>query len=101
MKGMRIPIMVVENGLGTYDKLEDGRIHNKYRIDYLDKHIQQLELAIEDGVDIIGYLTWSALDLVSTGEGMMSKRYGFIYVDRDDYGQGTLKKNTKRFLLLV
>lgn len=90
-----IPIMVVENGLGTYDKLEDGRIHDKYRIDYLDKHIQQLELAIEDGVDIIGYLTWSALDLVSTGEGMMSKRYGFIYVDRDDSGQGTLKRIPK------
>lgn len=90
-----VPIMVVENGLGTYDQLEDGQIHDQYRIDYLSKHIEQLELAIKDGVDVMGYLTWSAIDLVSTGEGMMSKRYGLIYVDKDDDGNGTLKRFPK------
>ncbi|MFV0255007.1 MAG: glycoside hydrolase family 1 protein [Erysipelotrichaceae bacterium] len=91
-----MPIMVVENGLGTYDELIDGQINDQYRIDYLSEHIEQLELAIEDGVDVIGYLTWSALDMVSTGEGMMSKRYGFIYVDRDDDGKGSLKRIPKK-----
>ena len=90
-----VPIMVVENGLGTYDQIEDGKIHDDYRIDYLQKHIDQLELAIEDGVDIIGYLTWAAMDVVSTSEGMMSKRYGFIYVDRQDDGSGTLERLRK------
>ena len=90
-----IPIMIVENGLGTYDILEDGQIHDDYRIDYLSKHIEQMELAIQDGVDVIGYLTWAAMDVVSTSEGMMSKRYGFIYVDRQDDGSGTLKRIPK------
>lgn len=89
------PIMVVENGLGTYDTLENGCIHDDYRIDYLSKHIEQMELAIDDGVDVIGYLTWAAFDLVSTSEGMMSKRYGFIYVDRQDDGSGTLERIPK------
>ena len=90
-----IPILVVENGLGTYDKVEDGQIHDKYRIDYLAKHIEQMKLAIQDGVNVIGYLTWAAMDLVSTTEGMMSKRYGFIYVDRNDDGSGTLQRTPK------
>ena len=89
------PIMIVENGLGTYDKIEDGKVHDQYRIDYLNQHIKQMKLAIKDGVDVIGYLTWSAFDVVSTGEGMMSKRYGFIYVDRNDDGSGTLKRIPK------
>lgn len=89
------PIMIVENGLGTYDQIEDGHIHDDYRIDYLQKHIEQMELAIEDGVDVIGYLTWAAMDVVSTSEGYMSKRYGFIYVDRQDNGSGTLKRIPK------
>ncbi len=90
-----VPILVVENGLGTYDKVEDGQIHDKYRIDYLAKHIEQMKLAIQDGVNVIGYLTWAAMDLVSTTEGMMSKRYGFIYVDRNDDGSGTLQRTPK------
>jgi len=105
-KGMRImlnkmyeryevPIMIVENGLGTYDKIEDGKIHDDYRIDYLSKHIEQMEKAMDDGVEVIGYLTWAAMDVVSTSEGMMSKRYGFIYVDRNDDGSGTLKRYPK------
>ena len=87
--------MVVENGLGTYDTLENGQIHDDYRIEYLQKHIEQMELAIQDGVEIMGYLTWSAMDVVSTSEGMMSKRYGFIYVDRQDDGTGSLKRIPK------
>lgn len=90
-----LPIMIVENGLGTFDKLENGQVHDKYRIDYLKKHVEQLELAYQDGVELIGYLTWSALDLVSTSEGYMSKRYGFIYVDLDDKGHGTLQRIPK------
>lgn len=89
------PIMVVENGLGTYDTIEDGCIHDNYRIEYLEKHIEQMELAMKDGVDVIGYLTWAAMDVVSTSEGMMSKRYGFIYVDRNDDGTGTFKRIPK------
>lgn len=90
-----VPIMIVENGLGTFDKLEEGKIHDDYRIDYLSKHIEQMELAIEDGVDVIGYLTWAAMDVVSTSEGMMSKRYGLIYVDRNDDGTGTMERYPK------
>ena len=90
-----VPIMIVENGLGTYDKIEDGKIHDDYRIDYLSKHIEQMEKAMDDGVEVIGYLTWAAMDVVSTSEGMMSKRYGFIYVDRNDDGSGTLKRYPK------
>lgn len=91
-----LPIMIVENGLGTYDILEpDGQVHDNYRIDYLKKHIQQMQLALQDGVDVIGYLTWSAMDLVSTSEGQMAKRYGFIYVDQNDDGSGTLQRIVK------
>ncbi|MBQ3459762.1 MAG: glycoside hydrolase family 1 protein [Solobacterium sp.] len=91
------PVLIVENGLGTYDTVEEnGRIHDSYRIDYLRKHIEQLKTACEqDGVDVIGYLTWAAMDLVSTSEGMMSKRYGFIYVDLDDQGHGTYARSRK------
>ncbi len=91
------PILIVENGLGTYDTVEaDGSVHDDYRIDYLRRHIEQLEKAVEeDGVDVIGYLTWAAMDVVSTSEGMMSKRYGFIYVDLDDQGNGTYARSRK------
>ncbi len=83
-------MMVVENGLGAYDTLEeDGTIHDPYRIDYMRKHIQDMELAIEDGVDLIAYTPWGCIDLVSAGTGEMRKRYGFIYVDKDDAGNGT------------
>ena len=80
--------MVVENGLGAVDKVEsDGSIHDDYRIDYLAQHIQEMGKAIDDGVDLIGYTSWGCIDLISAGTGEMSKRYGFIYVDRDDEGQ--------------
>lgn len=89
------PIIIVENGLGTPDQVENGKIHDSYRIDYLKKHIEQVKLAIQDGVNVFGYLTWAAMDVVSTSEGMLSKRYGFIYVDRNDDGTGTMQRLRK------
>jgi 6-phospho-beta-glucosidase len=80
----RLPIIITENGLGAYDKLEDGKVHDPYRIEYLRRHIEQLQLAITDGVEMMGYCPWSAIDLISTHEGMV-KRYGFIYVDREEF----------------
>ncbi|MBQ9424921.1 MAG: glycoside hydrolase family 1 protein [Erysipelotrichaceae bacterium] len=78
------PLMITENGLGAYDTLtEDGKIHDDYRIDYLKKHIAAMRKAIEYGVEMIAYCPWSALDLLSTSNGV-KKRYGFIYVDRTD-----------------
>lgn len=91
-----IPIMVVESGLGAVDKIDsDGKIHDDYRIDYLKQHIEAMQKAIDDGVDLIDYTTWGCIDLVSAGTGQMSKRYGFIYADRDDEGNGTLKRRSK------
>lgn len=93
----QIPIMVVENGLGAVDIVEaDGSINDDYRIDYLREHIKQMKEAIADGVDLIGYTTWGCIDLVSAGTGEMKKRYGFIYVDRDDEGRGTLNRMKKK-----
>lgn len=92
-----LPIMITENGLGAVDEVtEDGRIHDDYRIDYLSKHIRELKKAMEeDQVDVIGYLTWGPIDLVSATTGEMKKRYGFIYVDKQDDGSGTLKRSKK------
>ncbi|ATO53872.1 6-phospho-beta-glucosidase [Lactobacillus amylovorus] len=91
------PLFIVENGLGAYDKVEaDGSIHDDYRIDYLRNHISEMEKAVElDGVDLMGYLPWGCIDLVSAGTGQMDKRYGFIYVDKNDAGEGTLKRSRK------
>lgn len=92
------PLFVVENGLGAVDAVkEDGSINDDYRIDYLRAHIRAMtEAADEDGVDIIGYTPWGCIDLVSATTGEMSKRYGLIYVDRDDDGKGTLKRVRKK-----
>ena len=91
-----IPVMVTENGLGARDTLtEDGKIHDAYRIDYLRQHIEQMRLAIDDGVELIGYTPWSTMDLVSVSTGEMEKRYGFIYVDKDNEGRGDLKRYRK------
>jgi 6-phospho-beta-glucosidase len=79
-----LPLLVTENGLGAFDVLEpDGTVHDQYRIDYLRAHIEQIQAAIGDGVDVLGYCPWSAIDLVSTHQGI-AKRYGFVYVNRDD-----------------
>ena len=91
-----IPLMVVENGLGAYDTVEeDGSIHDPYRIDYHRQHIAAMDKAIENGVDLIAYTTWGCIDLVSAGTGEMRKRYGFIYVDKHDDGTGTMKRMKK------
>jgi len=91
------PLFVVENGLGAKDVLgADGRVHDPYRIEYLREHIRQMSHAItDDGVDVLGYTMWSCLDLVSASTGEMSKRYGLIYVDRDDWGNGTMQRVRK------
>jgi 6-phospho-beta-glucosidase len=92
-----IPLMIVENGLGAIDVREaDGSVHDSYRIDYMRKHIQVMKDAIEiDGVDLRGYMPWGHIDLVSAGTGEMRKRYGFIYVDRDDDGNGDFARSKK------
>lgn len=90
------PLMVVENGLGAYDKVEeDGSIHDLFRIDYYRVHIEAMKKAIENGVDLIGYTTWGCIDVVSAGTGEMRKRYGFIYVDMDDEGKGSMARSRK------
>ncbi|MBG9367506.1 family 1 glycosylhydrolase [Streptococcus sp. NLN64] len=91
-----IPVMIVENGLGALDTVEeDGAIHDDYRIDYHRSHIQAMAKAIANGVDLIGYTTWGCIDIVSAGTGEMRKRYGFIYVDMDDLGNGSLERTPK------
>ncbi len=91
------PLFVVENGLGCADcPQEDGSIQDDYRIDYTRRHIRQMGEAMKDGVECMGYLTWGTIDLVSAGGGEMSKRYGFIYVDRDDAGKGSLERRKKK-----
>lgn len=90
------PLFIVENGLGAKDTVEaDGSIHDTYRIGYLEKHIQEIKKAVLDGVDVIGYLAWGPIDLVSMSTSEMSKRYGFVYVDKDDDGNGTGKRSKK------
>ena len=89
--------MVVENGLGAYDKLEeDGSIQDDYRIDYLRDHIKEMKEAVKDGVDLMGYTPWGCIDLVSASTGEMAKRYGFIYVEKYDDGTGTLARRKKK-----
>lgn len=91
------PVFVVENGLGAKDTMdENGEIADDYRIDYLSKHIEAMSEAIEDGVEIIGYTPWGCIDLINASTGEMSKRYGLIYVDLDDEGNGTLKRKKKK-----
>lgn len=93
----QIPLMIVENGLGAVDVVEeDGSINDDYRIDYLRKHIIQMEESIKDGVDLMGYTMWGCIDLISAGTGEMKKRYGFIYVDKDNEGNGTLERRKKK-----
>lgn len=92
------PLFIVENGLGAKDIIEeDGTIQDNYRIDYLKEHIKSMhEAIIEDGVNLLGYTTWGCIDLVSASTGEMSKRYGFVYVDRDDKGNGTFNRIPKK-----
>lgn len=90
------PLFIVENGLGAKDTLNnDGTIHDTYRIDYMNQHIKSMLDGINDGVPLIGYISWGIIDLVSASTGEMSKRYGMIYVDKNDKGKGTLNRLKK------
>lgn len=90
-----LPLIVTENGLGAFDELtEDGKVHDDYRIDYLRRHLEQTQLALSDGVEVLGYSPWSAIDLISTHQGI-SKRYGFIYVNRDEFDLKDLARYRK------
>lgn len=95
------PLFIVENGLGALDTLEKGddgvwTVDDEYRIDYLREHILQMKEAVEDGVDLMGYTTWGCIDLVSASTAELRKRYGFIYVDRNDDGSGSLARYRKK-----
>lgn len=83
------PIYVTECGIGAFDKVEDGKVHDPYRVDYFRAHIEQMREAVRDGVDVRGFYAWGPLDIISCSSSEMAKRYGFIYVDQDDYGQGS------------
>lgn len=88
----------MENGLGATDRLDgEGRIEDDYRISYLREHIRAMKAAVEeDGVDLMGYTSWAPIDLISAGTGEMKKRYGFIYVDKQEDGSGTLERIKKK-----
>ena len=93
----QVPLFIVENGMGNIDQIEvDGSINDDYRIAYIRDHLEALKEAIKDGVDLIGYTYWGPIDIVSAGTGEMKKRYGFIYVDKDDEGNGTLARKPKK-----
>ena len=89
------PIYITENGIGLYDDFVDGKISDPERVAYYREHIAQMKEAIKDGVDLRGYYAWGSLDIVSCSSSERSKRYGFIYVDYDDYGKGTGKRVKK------
>lgn len=92
----RLPLIIVENGMGAKDEVEsDGSIHDDYRVNYFREHFRQMKEAVEEGVELFGYTSWGPIDIISAGTSQMSKRYGFIYVDQDDDGNGTLKRTRK------
>ena len=91
----RKPMMIVENGIGCVDKFEDGTVHDDYRIDYHRNHIRAMEKAMEAGVECLAYTIWGCVDVVASSTGQMSKRYGQIYVDADDQGNGTFNRYKK------
>ncbi|HFI1931354.1 TPA: 6-phospho-beta-glucosidase [Yersinia enterocolitica] len=91
------PLFLVENGLGAKDEINpQGEIEDDYRISYLREHIKAMAETIDDGIPVIGYTSWGCIDLVSASTGEMSKRYGFVYVDRDDLGKGSLARKKKK-----
>ena len=94
------PLFIVENGLGARDELVEVNgeltVEDDYRIDYLRQHLHAVREAIEDGVNVLGYTTWGCIDMISASTAQMSKRYGFIYVDRNDDGTGTLARYRKK-----
>ncbi|WP_061451981.1 glycoside hydrolase family 1 protein, partial [Streptococcus oralis] len=91
----QVPLFPVENGLGAVDEVVDGKIHDPYRMAYLEAHLKALKEAIKDGVEVWGYAYWGPIDIVSAGTAEMKKRYGFIYVDKDNDGNGSLERIKK------
>lgn len=91
----QIPLMIVENGLGARDTLDGDAVHDPYRIEYLREHIKAMSEAVEDGVEVLGYMPWSAIDLIALSTGNIEKRYGFIYVDADNEGSGSYRRICK------
>ncbi|RMI09594.1 glycoside hydrolase family 1 protein [Cellulomonas triticagri] len=92
----QLPLFIVENGVGARDVLEDGTVQDDYRIEYFRQHIEQIGLAIADGAQVLGYTPWGCVDIVSMSTCQMSKRYGFVYVDADDEGNGTFDRFRKK-----
>ncbi|EDV4868300.1 family 1 glycosylhydrolase [Salmonella enterica subsp. enterica] len=90
------PIFIAENGFGSFDTIVDGKINDDYRIDYLKSHLLSVAEAIHDGVDVVGYCMWSPIDIVSCSSSQMTKRYGLIHVDIDDYGRGDGSRRLKK-----
>ena len=95
------PLFIAENGIGAADELTEDEnggliVNDDYRISYMEKHLKQVAEAIRDGVDVLGYTSWGCIDLVSLTTAEMKKRYGFIYVDLDDSGNGTGKRFRKK-----
>ncbi|KIL45174.1 glycoside hydrolase family 1 protein [Jeotgalibacillus soli] len=90
------PLFIIENGMGTNDEIVNGEINDDYRIDYIKVHLKEMKEAIDDGVELMGYTYWGPIDIVSAGTGELKKRYGFIYVDRDNEGKGTFKRLKKK-----
>ena len=92
-----LPIFISECGFGAYDQVEaDGMVHDDYRIDFLQKQLTQVKEAIRDGVEVFGFTAWCPIDLVSQTTSEFSNRYGFVYVDLDDYGNGTYERTPKK-----
>jgi 6-phospho-beta-glucosidase len=89
------PLFIAENGLGTFDVPEGDKIHDNYRIQYVEDHLKEIKKAICDGVDCFGYAAWAPIDIISCSQGEMDKRYGFIYVDLDNLGNGSGKRLKK------
>ena len=92
----QVPLIIVENGMGAKDEVDEAnKIHDDYRISYLKQHIQQMKEAVDLGVDLFGYTSWAPIDLISASTSQISKRYGYIYVDQDDLGNGTQERLKK------
>lgn len=93
----QIPLFVVENGMGAVDKIDkDNQINDDYRIEFFRSHLKEMKEAVKDGVELMGYTSWAPIDLISASTSEMNKRYGFIYVDQDNDGNGTLDRYRKK-----
>ncbi|WP_339030519.1 glycoside hydrolase family 1 protein [Spiroplasma endosymbiont of Cantharis nigra] len=90
------PLFILENGIGFDEKPENGKINDDYRIEYIKNHLEQIQNAIDDGVECIGYTAWSLMDIISHGTSEMTKRYGLVYVDQDSFGKGTQNRIPKK-----